>query len=322
MTLSRKADIALANLTNDGGILAVEQQNSFYRYLIDQPTLLGRMRTVQMANPTMEINKIGFNTRILRAARQSGGQENDGSNGRALPKAERSSPDLGKIELVSKEVQAEVRIPYEVLEDNIERGDMSNTVLSLIGERASLDLEELVLVGDTTLAGSDAYLGLFNGALKRVTANTVNGTDYGITAELFNETKKALPTAYRRNPASLSYFVHPDIESDYRLAVSNRGTGLGDAILTGTQALPVFGSPMTGVANMPEDSALYCNPRNLIFGIQRNVRIEQDRDIRSREVIIVLTARVATAIEDQLGVVKVTNIGAVTPPEEPEGGGT
>ena len=49
-------------------------------------------------------------------------------------------------------------------------------------------------------------------------------------------------------------------------------------------------------------------PHNLLFGIQRDIRVETDKDIRSREYIIVLTARVATQIEDELCTVKYTNI--------------
>jgi hypothetical protein len=48
--------------------------------------------------------------------------------------------------------------------------------------------------------------------------------------------------------------------------------------------------------------------QNLIFGIQRDIRVETDRDIRSREFIIVLTARVALQIEDIDATVKYTNI--------------
>ena len=51
------------------------------------------------------------------------------------------------------------------------------------------------------------------------------------------------------------------------------------------------------------------NPLNLIWGIQRRVTMEVDKDIRTREFIIVLTARVAVEIEEDEAVVKYTNIG-------------
>lgn len=307
--LSRKADIALSNLSADGGLLNPEQQSTFIRTLIDQPTLLGEVRVYPMSGPTAEINKIGFATRIMRAARQSGGANDDGSNDRYLLEAERSKPGLGQISLATKEIQAEIRIPYEVLEDNIEKGNMADTVLALIAERAALDLEELILLGDTSLVGTDTYLGLFDGIVKQANVHVVDALGDPISADLFNEMKKAIPTPYRRNLTAMRYYVHPDVESDYRLRVAARGTDLGDAVLTGSAPLPVLGSRMVGAAMLPTSKLLFTNPQNIIFGIQRNIRIEQGRDIRSREVIIVLTARVDVQIEETDAISKVVNLG-------------
>lgn len=300
--LSRKADIALADLASNGGLLNPEQNETFIRNLIDQPTMLRAVRTVPMNAPEQKINKIGFGSRILKAANQTQGS-------RALAAADRSAPTSGQVTMTTKEVIAEVRIPYEVLEDNIERGDMANTVLALIAERAALDLEELIVLGDT--ASADPYLGLMDGVLKKATSNVVNATGQAQYVNVFNSMKKALPTRFRRNLRAMRFFTSMNFESDYRVQVALRGTSLGDNILTGNDPLPVLGVPMVGAALMPNANALLTDPQNIIFGIQRNVRIEQDRDIRTREVIIVLTARVALAIEEELAVVKATNLGAV-----------
>lgn len=299
--LSRKADIALADLASNGGLLNPEQNETFIRNLIDQPTMLRAVRTVPMNAPEQKINKIGFGSRILKAANQTQGS-------RALAAADRSAPTSGQVTMTTKEVIAEVRIPYEVLEDNIERGDMANTVLALIAERAALDLEELIVLGDT--ASADPYLGLMDGVLKKATSNVVNATGQAQYVNVFNSMKKALPTRFRRNLRAMRFFTSMNFESDYRVQVALRGTSLGDNILTGNDPLPVLGVPMVGAALMPNANALLTDPQNIIFGIQRNVRIEQDRDIRTREVIIVLTARVALAIEEELAVVKATNLGA------------
>jgi hypothetical protein len=60
---------------------------------------------------------------------------------------------------------------------------------------------------------------------------------------------------------------------------------------------------------MPASKGLYCNPLNLIFGIQRRITIEYDKDIRARTFIIVLTTRVANQIEETDAVVTYNNIG-------------
>jgi hypothetical protein len=66
----------------------------------------------------------------------------------------RVKPTVSGVTLTTKEVIAEVQIPYDVLEDNIERGGwtppfrkalggLHQTIIDLIAERAALDLEEL-----------------------------------------------------------------------------------------------------------------------------------------------------------------------------------
>lgn len=298
--LSKKADLALSDLATNGGLLNTEQANTFIRNVIDQPTIINELRTVAMSSPSREMPKIGIGSRMLKAARQE--------TNRALTQAERTKPETGKITLNTSEVIAELRLPYETLEDNIERGNMEATLLALIAERAALDLEELILRGDT--ASADPYLALQNGVLKRLTSNIVNGAGLGITPDLFNNTVKALPQRFRRNKSSMRFYLPGDVEQDYRNDQAKRGTNLGDATLVGDAPLQLFGSRATPVALMPDAQAIYTNPKNILFGIQRNIRIETDKDISAREVIIVLTARVALAIEEEQAAVKIININA------------
>ena len=308
----KKADLALADLVADGGLLNPMQQDTFIRNLIDAPTILREVRTVPMTAPTMKINKIGFGSRILRPAPQTGGS-GTGDTGadpiepRHLAIADRAKTDLGQVQLDTVELIAEVHIPDEVLEDNIERGNLANTILQLIAERAALDLEELIIQGDT--ASGDTYLALLDGILKLSTSNVVDAGGSPIAVSTFNDMKKAMPTRFRRNLAAMRYYNSMDVESDYRVQVASRGTDLGDAVLTGMAPLPVLGVPLRGVALMPNANGLLINPQNIIWGVQRNVRIERDRDIRARAWIIVLTLRVAMNIEEVDAVTKLINLG-------------
>lgn len=307
--LIKKADLALADLAN-GGLLNPEQTDSFIQTIIDSPTILRDCRVVTMNAPKKKINKIGFGSRILRAA----------TSGVALTQAQRSKPDLGFIELITKEAIAEVHIPYDVLEDNIEGGNISaaagssaggmmDTMLKLISSRVALDLEELGLLGDTAVAGTDAYLGLCNGFLKRATSHVVDAASAPISKTVFKAGVKAMPDKYLRNRSDLSFYVSTDNETEYRDTIANRVTGLGDSALVSANALSVFGSSVEAAALMPNAQGLYANPKNLIFGVQRKVNMEFDKDISARKFIVVVTTRVDFQVEEEDAIVKFINIG-------------
>lgn len=308
--LVRKADLALADLAT-AGLLNPEQTDRFLRTVLDQPTMLSAARTVAMAGPQMKINKIGFGSRILRPA----------TSGVSLTAAQRSKPDFGQVQLNTREVIAEVRIPYDVLEDNIEGGNISagatqgagglhQTIVDMIAQRAALDLEELALLGDT--ASADDYLKTQDGWLKLATANVVDA--YGPFGKAaIKAAVKATPDKYLRNRNQMAHFVSTDNETDLRDQFADRSTALGDAHVQGNSPLFVFGSQVKAASMMPSAAGLYTNPLNLIFGIQRNIHLEYDKDITSRTFIIVLTARVDFQIEEVNALTKYRNIGETAP---------
>ncbi len=311
--LMRKADLALADLTAGGGVLDPEHQNRFFQKVIDAPTIFREVRSVQMNAPEMKIPKIGFGSRVLRAATQAGGF-NDGAdiaangvNDRYLLEADRTKPDFEQVNMQTSEFIAEIHLHDDLLEDNIEQDDLVDTIMSLLAERVALDLEELVISGDT--GSGDAYLASQDGLLQLLSTNVVDASAAPISVGVFNNMKKAMPTRYRRNQNALRFYTSMNVEADYRVAVASRGTDLGDAILTGNNPLPVLGVPLRGVALMPEANGVLMNPQNMIFGIQRNIRIERERDIRARSWIIVLTMRVALQVEEEEAAVKLINLG-------------
>lgn len=306
--LIKKADLALSDLSSGGGLLSPEQTDNFIRTLIDSPTIINQARTVTMSAPTRKINKIGFGSRILHAAP---------TDGTALADGDRVKPDLSQVQLDTSEVIAEVHVPYDVLEDNIEGGNinagaaespggMHSTIVQLIAERAALDLEELILLGDTV--SGDSYLALMDGYLKLAADHVVDAGNTTISKTLLKNGVKAMPDKYLRNRNQLMHFVSVDNETEYRDTYASRQTQLGDNMLTGTAPMYAYGSQVMGAALMPQAQGLFCNPLNLIFGVQRRITIEYDKDIRTRTFIIVLTTRVACQIEETDAVVKYANI--------------
>lgn len=311
-----KADLALADLAA-GGLMNPEQSSTFIRTMLLQPTLLKQARVVTMGGPQKKIDKIGFGSRIMRAARQAAGN-------RALTESERAKPNFGKIELNTKEVIAEINLPYEVIEDQIEQaglnlgtgaannsgnpvsGQFKDTIMQMIAERAALDLEELALLGDT--GSVDPYLALVDGYLKLATAHVLDNGAAGVSRELFKEGLKAMPKQFLRNKVALRHYLSHNNEIDYRDSLADRETGLGDTIVEGFRGVFGYGVPVEPVALMPETQGLLTIPQNLVMGIQRNISLEVDKDIRERVFIIVLTARVDFQLEEADAVVTYDNI--------------
>lgn len=309
-----RADIAIDQLDTNGGLLQPEQANAFIDLILEQPTILPTVRVERMNAPEKKINRIGFGSRILRAARNAPGlgAEDDGSNGRYVRKAERAAPTTSQIVLRDSEVIAEVRIPYEVLEDNIEGQALEAHIMRLIAEQAAVDLEELFLWGDTALAGTDAYLGLQDGMLKRATAHVADNLGAGVSPDLFANAMLAMPQKYLRNLAQMKAWISVANTIRYRQRVAQRQTGYGDSALQNNIPLQAHGLTIEGAPMLAADNTgsmgLVTFPKNLIWGIRRDISVETAKDIRSREYIIVLTMRVATQIDDVDAVVKLENI--------------
>jgi len=296
-TIIEKADLAVAQMISDGGYLNAEQSDTFYRKLIDEPTLLGNVRTVQMRSPRMNIDTIGFGSRILRAAP---------SSGVSLPADQRVRPAFGQVNLETEEVIAEVRIPYDALEDSIERGNLKNTIMQMLTGRVSLDLEELLINGDTS--SSDPYLALHDGALA-LAGHTYDGSALtAIDKDAFKAALQEMPTQYLRNLTAMNFLMSWHNVIEYRDTLATRSTGAGDDYYLNRPTVSAFGVPIVPAALMPNDEILFTYPQNLIFGVQRDIMIETDKDITSRVLIVVLTMRIAIQAEEADAIVKVNGI--------------
>jgi hypothetical protein len=328
-TLLEKADLALADMSTNGGLLTAEQSNAFIRKLINTPTILREARVVEMMASSRQINKIQFGKRILRAATSGTALVTaavEGAFNASTEATARAKPTTEQILLNTKEVIAEIRLPYDVIEDNIERGEIGartdvggqatsggirDTLVTLIAERAALDMEELGLLGDTGLVATDPYLGLTNGWIKRTETggNIVDVTGATLTKTAFKNGVKTMPDPYLRNRAGMKHYVSVDQETEYRDTMADRATTIGDNAITGMGPIYAFGSPISAVPLMPNAKGLFGNPLNYIMGIQRQVHFEYDKDISARMYIIVLTARLDFQVEEALASVAYNNIG-------------
>ena len=286
-----RADITLADLTANGGLLQPEQADRFIDFIYAAPTLINGVRQIKMGSHTTKIPKIGFGDRILKPSPGSG-QE--------LASNDRSKPTTDEVEITTVEVVGEVRLPYEVLEDNLEEANLEETVMRNIATRSAVDLEELALQGDVNSA--DAYLALKDGWLKLANTNLVDAASGFVDEDMLESIILAVEPKYRRPLSDFRYYTHDKISRKWTRTMADRGTVLGDNALLNGGAVPYSGALMVPVDMMPEtsnkSSILFTNPKNLIFGIWRQIRMEVERMPRARAWAIVISARIGMSIEE------------------------
>jgi hypothetical protein len=300
-----KADMTLADLAA-GGQMNPEQANKFVEIMQATPTLFNQARVEILGASQRKIDKIGFNSRILRA----------GVEGTPLSDADRSKASTGQILLDPKEVIAEVFISDDVIENNIAREALPDLIMKQMAERAALDIEELVINGDTS--SSDTFLKLFDGILKQANLHVEDFASAALSRDAFKKAYKATPAKYIRNPRDWRFFTSHHVELEWRDLVVSRQTNLGDVALEGGQ-VTAYGVSVQGVSNMqpysdggtPEkmvSDILFTHPKNIIIALSRDIRVEYERDIRRRGFTIVLTAKVDSKFEEADAVAKTKKV--------------
>lgn len=285
-----------------GGYLSPAQARAFLREAIDYSRLLSEARYEDSNSPRFEVPRIAFNTRILRR----------GTEGQRLPDADRAEPTTGLVTLNTVLLRGEVPITDEVFEDNIERERLADTIMAMVAEGVSRDLEELAVKGDTArTANEDQYLDSLDGVIKQLqaglpAAQKIDASNITTYSELFYRMQTAMPARYRRNEDRLRFYVPVKHRDGYVNELRQRGTTLGDnATIRGLQAELAFGGIpvrevplMSGTDTINGASvdyskfAILMDPQNLIVGFQRRVRVERWRDPRDGVTSFVISLRV------------------------------
>lgn len=301
-TILQKADMALADLTS-GGALAEEHAAAFIRGLIEHAMIMPMATVIPMRSPKQVIDKIKFGSRILRAAKEA----------QALSQAERAKPTTSDVELDAQLFKAEVRISDEILEDNIERSNFHDTIISLMTERISTDVDDILANGDTTSA--DPFYSTLDGIRKQAVSHTVNAGAASLSKTILKRIVKAMPKQYKRVKKELVFMCATAAEEDYRDTLASRATAAGDKYLEGDAPILYNGSPLSQVPMFPEtlgggneSDLIYTHPKNVHVGVLRRIKLETDKDISAGVLVIVATLRLDVKYAEEDAVVKATNI--------------
>lgn len=275
---------AIAKATTDtsvatGGLLNPSQSTRFIEVLKDSSDFSRNIRVEPVDTPDGELNKIATGSRIIRAA-----QENADDGYRAQPSFPTVDYDTTKIRLPWE-------VTEEVYEENIEKRQLEDRLMNLMGTQFGLDLDDLDINGDTAAgAGPDqAFLQIHDGILKLidndaavhdVDGSTINGG--ALAKDHFFAGIAAMPDKFI-NAGGLRWLMAPSKVYQWYEYLTERATGAGDAALTGTgpAADAPLKIPFLPLTFWPADRIVLANPKNFMRTVFRQIkrrRVTPDTD--------------------------------------------
>jgi len=293
----------------DGGLLNTQQANKYIQMTIDSSVMLQEARVVRMRGPVQELDKIATTGRVSQLKTEGVAPET------------LAEPAFAKVNLSSSPEPVSPSTPSSSRSVAVCLAITEITV----SKQTATDLEELAVLGDT--GSGDTYLAGLDGW--RVAADDGHIVDFeGATLDRagLSAMYRALPDTYKRNHSDLRFYFAPAAVQDWNDTFADRPTAAGDEALTGGVAPPYMGVPVVSVPVIPTDlegiSGYASGPKltfglltlrdNLIFGIQRQIRIDKDKDILRGVNIYVISTRIAVAYEETDAAVVGINLGLTT----------
>ena len=308
-----------ADMITAKAILNDEQFNTFIRAATTSQSIL-QDATFRKMNA---MNQIVSSTLVDGRVLQNGYKDTDLNTQDSLTEAD---IDFGKCELKSTKLKALTRIYDDDKDDNIEKEQFEQTLLSMMGEAVGRDLEALCVFGDASYVNgssqADPLFSVFDGWLEQAKSYQVKSdmandntddndgdfdVDDGIDA-MFDAMIGALPVAYRSAGLmnKLSFYVPWEVYDSYQNLLASRVDALGDANLTGRPSLtykniPVKYAPVldatdgrTVFGNVP---SILTIPEYTYYGVYKDLSVEPHRDTANERTEYYYRIRCAASLQ-------------------------
>ena len=285
-----------SDMSSAKALLNDEQFNTFMRAATINQSILQDASFRRMNAMNQVVSSTSVVGRVLQNGYDSNGDTEDNLTAATI--------GFGKAELNSTKLKALTSILDDDKEDNIEREQFEQTLLTMMGEAVGRDLEAVCVFGnDAYTSGSpavkDPLFSTFDGWLEQAKSYQVKsdgakgaGTkdfdlDDGIDA-MFDAMIGKLPVPYRAAGLMnrLAFYVPWEVYDAYQNLLASRVDTLGDANLTGRPALtykniPVKYAPVLDAAdgrtvfgNVP---SILTIPEFVWFGIYKDLSVEPNR---------------------------------------------
>lgn len=297
---------ALAVQTFNKAILNPEQAGRFLREATEDQPVMREASVVTMKSHTKNLDRVTLDGRILHSGYDATGKT------RELTDDEKVSIKTWQNQLVAQKLKTQAEIEDDELEDNLEGKAFVNTLLDLIGEQVSSDMEVWALFADkdTISFATDDLLSTTQGWIPKAGNKvykddieayaTDNDLDGDSVEAIFDSMIDATPKKFIKNRNMMRFYVPYQYEKAYRDGLKERGTALGDATIQGYQQLVYEGIPVVHVPSMDDTTVqtlyrtptlLLTTPANMVAGIWRQISIEPERHAAKEMTEYVLTMR-------------------------------
>lgn len=252
----------------DGGTLPREMFEEFFREVQDESVVLDRVRTVPIGSSKTRIPKIGVGERLRQGQDENSGQSE-------------SSVNTDYVDIDAEKGSVYWSLTRETVEENPEREDLADTILSMMSQQWGMDTEDLGFNGDET--SGDAFVSQNDGWLTVAAdrgaavyhhddAGDGTGVSQPINKSLFHETIQATEAKYLR--ADPVFLINTKQMQEFMNNLTDRDDGLGARVLLGDDDINPFGYDIIGTPVIPEGQALFTPARNLIYALRYDVRVE------------------------------------------------
>ena len=253
--------------TGKGGMLSPEQAKKFISYMSDSSQILKDTRLEEMNAPEKQLDFLLIGSRLIRKATE------------ASSPSELAGVNISRKELRSTKVRLSADITAEFIEDNIEGQSAADRIARELAMQFGNDLADLMFNGDTAATGNDAsFLAIGDGIIKQAKTSTdthkyslKNKSDY--KGDIFPNMLKLMPNKFKRDRANMRFYCSTSVADSYITSLSDRVSELGDKILQTGSLVKYLGVQIFPVEYIPDDVIILTNRLNLVWGVQRTMKV-------------------------------------------------
>lgn len=316
--LMQKTAIDETSLPNS--VMNRQQADRFIDLVVNESVLLQKIRTVRKNDVKGEINKLDLGSIVTQGA------DTTSTATTRFPTESVMTYDMVKY-------RSAFDLKTDFTEDNIERGNIRDTLLTMFSKRIAIDTEMAAIEGDASSGalvvgdGQSDETNLFgvNDGFRRIlqvnvpAAQQIDAAGAAPSKQLYYCMKRAIPSRYRAAKPDYVWIVPSGPYDKWMLDWSDRETGGGDTALAKGLVPGPWGIRMLEVPLMPEDltwgtagtagSEIWLTPlKNLIYFVRRDITIEWDRKPRQDVWEVTIHFRVDFEVENPAMVVLAENV--------------